>query len=266
MKRLAAIIFALCGTLFIGILIGLQIQTTQNEVFPGEYTGIKAINLNVIPIEKITYKNKISPFYENTVQMNMPAVMRDRTGIMTTATLSVKPGEGNIFFNFNNVLISPDTEHSIRNAINVASDVTNISTNNIDFFYTLSDINASMLEGPSAGAAFCIMTISALQNKTINPNVIITGTLNHDGTIGLASGIMEKAIIAKKTGANIFLAPYGLSRELNFTEQEYCSKYGKFDYCQTEYKQYWVDYEEQAGIEIKEIRTIQEAMEEFFAI
>ena len=231
MKKLVAITISLLAALVLGILIGLQLPAVQdNAVVLQNKTEKPVFDLTVFTSEKTVYKSPMSPFYENTVQMKLPAVMTDGNGIMTTALLKITEGDGNIFFNFNNVLISPDTEQSIRNAINVASDVTGISTGNLNFYFTLSDINASMLEGPSAGAAFCIAIISALQNKTLNPDVIITGSLNHDGTIGLASGIKEKAIIARKTDAKMFLVPYGLGKELNFTEEEYCHKYGDFDF------------------------------------
>ncbi|RLG13485.1 MAG: hypothetical protein DRN66_04100, partial [Candidatus Nanohalarchaeota archaeon] len=257
MKKLVAITISLLAALSLGILIGLQLPTVQDTaIVPQNVTEKPVFDLTAFTSKKTVHKSALSPFYENTVRMKLPAVMIDGTGIMTTALLKITEGEGNIFFNFNNVLISPDTEQSIRNAINVASDVTGVSTGNLDFYFTLSNINASMLEGSSAGAAFCIAVISALENKSLNHDVILTGSLNHDGTIGLVSGIKEKAIIARKTGAKLFLVPYGLSKELNFTEEEYCHKYGDFDFCQNEYTPYWVDYSKEAGIEIKEIKTI----------
>ena len=230
-----------------------------------ENKNIEQIKFNFLQQNEILInKNKLANDYENSVKINIPAVMENNIGIMTELGVYVKQGNGNIYFNFGNVLISPDTEQSIRTAIEVASDITNISTNNLDFYFHISDINASMLKGPSAGAAIAIATISALQNKSINSNVIITGTLNHDGGIGIAAGIKEKAIISKKTGADIFLVPYGLSKELNFTIQKYCKKYGIFEHCSEEYSPYWINFSNEANITIKEIKTIKEATQYFF--
>ena len=265
MKKLILISISILTAIALGILIGLQLHVVEEKnIINYKDTQMPVFNMDLFASKKIVYKNVLSPFYDNTISIKIPAVMKNGEGIMTTALLKIKEGDGNIFFNFNNILISPDTEQSIRNAINVASDITGISTNNLDLYFTVSDINVSLLEGPSAGAAFCIAVISAIENKTLNPNVIITGTLNHDGTIGVASGIKEKAVIAKKTGAKLFLVPYGLGKELNFTEKEYCRNYGAFNYCQSEYTPYWINYSEESGIKIKEIRTIEEAIKEFF--
>jgi len=37
----------------------------------------------------------------------------------------------------------------------------------------------------------------------------MTGTLNHDGSIGPSGKILEKAIAAKEAGAKVFLVPVG---------------------------------------------------------
>ncbi len=265
MKNILSVIFVASAVLFVGILMGMQMQTIQEVPIVGEKEVYSIIDKTFFSAQKPENKKILSSSYQKDVQMHLPAVSYEGFGIMTTLSVSVKPGEGNMYFNFNNLLMAPDTEQSIRNAIYVASDVTNISISNLNFYYSISDINASMLEGPSAGAAFAIATISALEGKKINPYVIMTGSLNHDGTLGLASGIKEKATIAKQRGANLFLVPYGMSKELNFTEEEHCQMYGVFEHCQMEYTAYWIDYEKEAGIPIKEIKTIQEAMKEFFA-
>ncbi|MCK5477250.1 MAG: hypothetical protein KAI55_04990, partial [Candidatus Aenigmarchaeota archaeon] len=189
MKNILSVIFVASAVLFVGILMGMQMQTIQEVPIVGEKEVYSIIDKTFFSAQKPENKKILSSSYQKDVQMHLPAVSYEGFGIMTTLSVSVKPGEGNMYFNFNNLLMAPDTEQSIRNAIYVASDVTNISTSNLDFYYTISDINASVLEGPSAGGAFAIATISALEGKKINPDVIMTGSLNHDGTLGLASGI-----------------------------------------------------------------------------
>ena len=66
-----------------------------------------------------------------------------------------------------------------------------------------------MWAGPSAGAALTIATIAALKHDSIRSDVVITGTINADGTIGQIGGVLEKAQAAKDIGAKLFLVPVG---------------------------------------------------------
>ena len=62
-----------------------------------------------------------------------------------------------------------------------------------DLVYTIK-ANATVIEGASAGAALAVATVAALTGKELNSSVMMTGTINHDGTIGPVGGIFEKAI------------------------------------------------------------------------
>lgn len=211
--------------------------------------------------EKILY-----PFSggSNTVQMNLPAININDTGVSAKLTVSVRKGTGNIFFGIGNALTNPDTQQSARTAALYATEHEGISLETVDIMYDIR-ASASMIEGPSAGAALAISTIAALKNKTISSRSMITGALNHDGTIGPSGKILEKAQVAKKQGANVFLAPVGslAGIQINYTEQEFCREWGGYEYCQPEFKPKIINATKEAGIPIIEVATVDDALKYF---
>ena len=48
------------------------------------------------------------------------------------------------------------------------------------------------IDGPSAGAAMTVGTLAAFRGDDLNPDVVMTGTINPDGTIGPVGGIPQK--------------------------------------------------------------------------
>ncbi|MFQ5815696.1 MAG: S16 family serine protease [Candidatus Hydrothermarchaeaceae archaeon] len=65
------------------------------------------------------------------------------------------------------------------------------------------------INGASAGAAITITMIAFAQDRDLNPNVVITGTIISDGRIGPVDFIEEKAAAAKSVNATILLVPKG---------------------------------------------------------
>ena len=192
--------------------------------------------------------------------MRLPAVYEaNSTGVYALAKMYVAPGYGNIFIHINNVLYGESTEHSIRKAIKYALKHENISEDAYDFYISI-DSQANMLTGPSAGAAFAIMALALLQNKSINESVMITGTLLHDGRIGASGKIKEKALAAKESGATLFLVPPGLSKQYDLEQREYCDNWGGKEYCEIEEYANITDLQELTHIKIVEVTTIDEAI------
>lgn len=203
-------------------------------------------------------------FEEHRAIMRLPAVTRNDTGVFAQVAVTARPGEGKIRMNINNVLSAPEVEQSARMAVLVASNYTGISAENTDFTYDLY-ADASLLEGPSAGASFTAATIAALTNRTINQKTMMTGTINHDGTIGPAGKILEKAQAAKSGGATMLIVPVGASTEINYTASEFCRVWGNSEYCQEEIKTQVLDISQEAGIDVVEVRTIDDALKYLLA-
>ncbi|MEM5772725.1 MAG: S16 family serine protease [Candidatus Aenigmatarchaeota archaeon] len=198
----------------------------------------------------------------NVVKLPVPAIDEEGKGVMTTLIVEAVPGKGRVLTDINHLLFFIDTQNSIQIAKAVAQNITGIDTSKIDLIYQI-ETNASAIGGPSAGAALTIATIAALENKTLNQKVGITGTINLDGSIGPVGGIEEKAKAAKEAGIEIFLVPEGQGTQVSYTPKRECKKIGPILYCTTEYLIKKVDVSESVGIQVREISNIKEALKYF---
>lgn len=195
----------------------------------------------------------------------IPAVDEEGQGVSTLLNVQVFTGNGRILTNIDNLLFWLDTQNSIRTASKVAADTVSRELSNYDIVYTLRT-NATSVEGSSAGAALTIATIAAFEGEEIRKDVMITGVINHDGTIGPVGEILSKAMVAERTGAKRFLVPLAQSQEITYEERRYCEKIGPAEICTREQIPKKIDIGEEAGIEVIEVRTIEEALEYFFPL
>ena len=220
--------------LFLGIMIGLYSQETRNESF--------------------SY---------NTVNMILPAVDEKGNGVITTLTVQTIPGNGKLLTNIDKLLFWIDTQDSIQTASMIAKDVTGIKTDNIDIIYSIVSDNATLVGGPSAGAAITIATIAALKNITLPKDIIITGTIEDDGSIGQVGGIIAKAKASKAAGARLFLVPKSEMIEEKWLPKERCIRQEIIEYCEIRYEKQLLNVTEIAGVETREVKDIYEAMKYF---
>jgi uncharacterized protein len=195
-------------------------------------------------------------------EIKIPAVDNQGRGVATTLKVQAKIGEGRTLINIDQLLFWIDTQNSIRIAKAVAQNITKLDLSKIDLIYTI-EANASIIEGPSAGAAITIATIAALQNKSVNQSVMITGTINPDGSIGQVGGILAKAKASKDIGATLFLVPKGQGTQVNYVPQEKCERIGPLTYCTITYKEESIDISEKIGIKVLEVSSIYDALKYF---
>jgi len=212
--------------------------------------------------EKIEFTIKKPLINSTQVIVKMPAVDDEGNGVITLLVVEAIPGSGRTLVDIDNLLFWADTQGSIRMAKNVAENISGIDADNFDIVYNIY-ANASIIGGESAGAALAIATIAALENKNISDKVIITGTVNHDGTIGPVGGILAKAKAAKSENATLFLVPLLQSREVVYESREHCEKFGPGEFCRIEQVPVTVNVGNESQIEIKEVGTIREAFDYF---
>lgn len=194
--------------------------------------------------------------------IKVPAVDSEGNGVVTLLKVETMPGLGRALVNIENLLFFVDTQFSIRIAKDVAANITGVDTSKIDLIYAI-ETEAELIEGTSAGAAITIATIAALQNKTLHPEVMITGTINPDGTLGLVGGIVAKAQAAKEVGVKTFLVPVGQASQATFKPVTKCEYIGNIRFCQTTYIAERTEVQIVSGIDVKEVETIQEALKYF---
>lgn len=215
----------------------------------------------------IYYNQTFQPTTKRLTEIKIPAVGKiggKETGVIANLEVQVIPGDGKTLTNIENLLFWIDTQYSIRVAKHVAQRITGIDISNLDLIYTI-ETNASIIEGQSAGAALTIATIAALENKTLNESVIITGTIEEDGSIGRVGGIIYKAEAAKENNAKLFLVPEGQGFVTEYKPKRICEKIGFITFCRMEYEVEKVNVKEIVGIEVKEVKDIQEALKYFLS-
>ena len=240
--------------LFIGFGIVVVSVFILLAIFsPNEQTAVPKSDKQLFPSQSIL---------SNTVTVNVPAVDNEGNGIVAKLKVQAIPGEGRILTNINQLLFCVDTQYSIRVAEMVAENMTGADLSKVDLIYTI-ETDASLIEGGSAGAALTIATIAVLQNKTLPHDVMITGTINPDGTIGPIGSVFAKAQASKEVGAKLFLVPEGQGSQVNYSPEKKCEQVGPVTFCSTEYKPERLDISKDAGIEVKEVSTINDALKYF---
>ncbi|MEM1535289.1 MAG: S16 family serine protease [Candidatus Pacearchaeota archaeon] len=255
--EIAFIILIVC----IFILAGLLIYAFYFYARPEKPETNESTEVVVHPSSK-SYSQACGPIaYENATikSMKVPAVDRDGKGAMTEITVEVFPGHGRVLVDINNLLFWEDTQESIRKAREVAQDFTGLNLSNYDLIYHIS-ANANVVGGPSAGAALTVLTIAALQNKSIRNDTTITGVINYDGTIGPVSEVMQKAKILGKYNITNFLVPLGQSKEIDYDERKVCKTYGYLEYCTIERIPKLINLSEMLGINVIEVLNINQTI------
>ncbi|MGC8629182.1 MAG: S16 family serine protease [Candidatus Micrarchaeia archaeon] len=138
--------------------------------------------------------------------IHAPAVvLNESTGSLTVISLNLSRGDGAV------TIAGPSsvgfsTLASAKEAVSFACSFTGANESAYNFSFTIHDKNVSV-SGPSAGAAFTLLTISALENKPLVSNFTISGTIESNGSIGLIGGVYDKAEAAAKGHMRFFLLP-----------------------------------------------------------
>ncbi len=178
-------------------------------------------------------------------------------GILLSARVIVTNGTGHVFVD-TNPYTQVDLQGSARLAAMVASDVLGIDQRMYDFYYII-DISSPIIGGPSAGGALTVATIAAINNWTLKPDVVMTGMINPDESIGPVGGIPFKLEAAAAKNATLFLIPEGQST-VSVRKTVVRTK-GAF--IVSEEKEETVDVVElgkKLNVTVKEASTIQEVM------
>jgi uncharacterized protein len=149
------------------------------------------------------------------------AVAREQDGdvVGVNATIETRVatnGSGHVFMD-TRPLAGTDLQGSARIASRVAGSLTGHSLEANDFFYVIRS-DSPLLSGPSAGSVMALAASVALHNAhaqnpqdrwNIREDVMATGTVGPDGSIGPVGGILEKARSAAQAGASTFVIPQG---------------------------------------------------------
>ena len=161
-------------------------------------------------------------------------VDENEVGHVIPLEVIIKEGKSNLFLNVANVLVDESMQSSAQTAIRVAREVTRTSLTDKDVLINIkspAQEGRLTISGGSAGGAITIAAIAAMLGKPPLEDVLMTGTINTDHSIGKIGAPRAKGIAARENGANLFLVPPGQKGEVG-----------------------------DIGIEVKEVRTIEEVV------
>ncbi|RLF79246.1 ATP-dependent protease, partial [Thermococci archaeon] len=222
----------------------------------------KILSILALIILLLPFASAQCPENGNTVILKAPAVSRTSSGeligVATDFVITVAPGNGHVYVE-TWPLAEVDMQASARLAAQIAGKVLDVDMNKYDVFIQVKS-DAPIIGGPSAGGTMTVGIIAALEGWEVRKDVMMTGMINPDGSIGPVGGILEKASAAYSVGSKLFLIPEGQRIQIiQTTEQkqigpitQITSKAERVDV---------VEYaRERWGLEVKEIKDIYDAV------
>ena len=199
------------------------------------------------------------------VEITAPAVTNISgiaRGVLTKIKITVTEGAGDVYVATAS-LTEVDMQATARIAAQIACELLGYDYSDYDFLIKVES-RSIIVGGPSAGAIMTIGIISALTGWDIRKDVLMTGTINPDGSVGPVGGILEKIEAAAQQDVKLFLIPLGQSIVVKYEIIQ--KQVGPFVF--TQVKPVRVDLAEYArekwNIKVLEVADIAEAASIFF--
>jgi len=140
-------------------------------------------------------------------EIAVPAVIGSSDGGLLGIHVETRPGNGSQYFS---VMpnVGTETQNSLRTATEVAFARAVQDPAQCEVLVSIIDYgNSKFIDGPSAGAAMTVAIEAALMNRTLRNDVIMTGTIEPDGSVGPVGGTIEKAIAISQRTGTMMLTP-----------------------------------------------------------
>lgn len=185
------------------------------------------------------------------VHMWIPAVGQAADGSLFGVASELEvvrqtPGSGSIFLS-SQPLTQVDMQGSARLAVQTAAAITGKRADDADYFFSVRTGSVTV-GGPSAGGAMAVAVTALLMGWSVRQDVVMTGMINPDGSIGPIGGVPQKLQAADEVGAQVFLVPLGQSvvQRADGTRQDLREE-GRSRY----------------GIDVREVSDLYDAVEPF---
>lgn len=143
--------------------------------------------------------------------MKIFAITSDGTPVVADLYLNIIPGSGEIWSNVT-PLVGTTTQSAEKTAVKVARNYFS-AVDEYDYLFDI-DSTASAVEGPSAGAAMALLTISMLKDMSLSEEVSITGTVTDEARVGNVGGVFQKTSKAAEEGITLFMIPRGEAKQI----------------------------------------------------
>jgi hypothetical protein len=213
----------------------LSMQVDRDNATLGGYQG--QLGLYRLKLQELTGLLNVSPSGTGPIGsavLQGPAVLQQiqyngnspfargqvvQSGVMLNITAEVKPGKGRVLVD-TQPLMGVVFQDAANTAVYVAQNRTGISLVGSDVIFSISAPGqVPAVDGPSAGALMTLLVISAIENKPLNEDVTLTGTIDQDGNVGAIGGVVEKARAARDSGKSVILLPRANANLLQYTQQ-----------------------------------------------
>jgi len=269
-KKVAAVLFIMfCLSVSLNIVFYGWLQSLHEKVNELSLENLRLKeSIEVLQRSLEYHPTTVSPTGDNWIYI--AGVVASDSGVREGEILRVYArlieGTGKVYI-ATSPKIGIELQSSAETAFKISQQISNVNMGEFDCMLTVvANRSIGVVDGPSAGAAITILLSLMLQGKELRRDVIITGTIQSDATIGKVGGIIEKAMAAAKNGASLFLVPQGQSTVTIYVKEE--TRIGPFRIIR--YKPETVnvqEYLEKQGysIQIIEVSNIFEALEYFKA-
>lgn len=205
-----------------------------------------------------------APGEKTRVEIKLPAVDKQGNGALADLIVEASDaggGSGSVFIEVKGdaPLINPDTQTSLRNAIEAARGA-GARVDGKNLYYSIS-ANSDVVGGGSAGAALAVATMAAVEGKKLRSDALVTGGIDASGAITRVGRVLEKARAVKQAGYALFLVPVGEAKQQVPVEscREERSGNNAFRECTTSFEEKDVGVE--AGIKVVEVASVSQAFE-----
>lgn len=196
------------------------------------------------------------------VKTNLVAVDDRGRGTVSPVWVDAEYGNGRVLVNIENLFFWVDTQFSIRLASQLAPHYLGLDRMDYDITYTI-DIESPEVGGASAGAPMTVATVAALDNRTLNDDVAMTGTINQHGEVGRVGGIAGKTEAAAEAGFEKFLIPLGQSEQTVVETEIVCDDFLGIEICREREHERTFNVDEEYDIDVVEVSDLDEALEHY---
>jgi len=174
-----------------------------------------------------------------------PAVTDDGEGVIIEISVKILEGDGQILVN-TEPLTGVSFQESARTAVQVTSELLSVDFSDANVIFTVTTIDATVVDGPSAGASMTTLVYSAITGSIVNQSIMMTGTIEIDGSIGKVGSIMEKIEASSEIGVKTFLVPQGQTVQTNWIKREEIIDFWIFKFVRVFYEPETIDFVEYA--------------------
>lgn len=186
-------------------------------------------------------------------------------GTILNIEVNIRDGSGLVLVN-TATPTGVDFQTSAKTAVKVSHKYTGVDLSSKDIIFSISSDKENELhavDGSSAGMAMTVLLVKEILDKSISNDILLTGTIQEDGSIGPVGGIAEKAEVAGKFGAKTFIVPKG--QAVAYVQECEEKTQGPFSYktCRSEARDLSPIIEEKYGMKVQEAIDLESVLSYF---